>query len=116
MRSLRSFAKARVLGPQLAKKLKRTPGAVGQKAFALGEVSVDRKKGTQPSGGSASPARRPGRGPWTVHCALSCANWIAWPRWGLYERRSAWRDIPRIIKLPRDCEWRRLLQVASLSH
>ena len=23
-------------GPQIAKKLKRTPGAVGQKAFALG--------------------------------------------------------------------------------
>jgi hypothetical protein len=36
VRSLRSFAKERMSGPQIAKKLKRTPGAVGQKAFALG--------------------------------------------------------------------------------
>jgi hypothetical protein len=36
VRSLRSFAKARMSGPQIAKKLRRTPGAVGQKAFALG--------------------------------------------------------------------------------
>jgi hypothetical protein len=36
VRSLKSFAKARMSGPQIAKKLKRTPGAVSQKAFALG--------------------------------------------------------------------------------
>lgn len=36
VRSLRSFARARLSGPQIAKKLKRTPGAVSQKAFALG--------------------------------------------------------------------------------
>jgi hypothetical protein len=36
VRSLKSFAKARMSGPQIAKKLKRTPGAVNQKAFALG--------------------------------------------------------------------------------
>jgi len=36
VRSLRSFAKARMSAPQIAKKLKRTPGSVGQKAFALG--------------------------------------------------------------------------------
>jgi hypothetical protein len=35
VRSLRSFAKARISGPQIAKKLKRTPGAVSQKAFSL---------------------------------------------------------------------------------
>ena len=33
--SLRSFAKARMSGPQIAKQLKRTPGAVSQKAVAL---------------------------------------------------------------------------------
>jgi hypothetical protein len=36
VRSLRSLAKARISGPQIAKKLKRTPGAVSQKAFSLG--------------------------------------------------------------------------------
>jgi hypothetical protein len=36
VRSLRGFAKARMSGPQIAKKLGRTPGAVSQKAFALG--------------------------------------------------------------------------------
>jgi hypothetical protein len=36
VRSLKSFAKARMSGPQIAKKLKRTPGAVSQKAFSLG--------------------------------------------------------------------------------
>jgi hypothetical protein len=36
VRSLRSFAKARMSGPQIAKRLKRTPGAVGQKAMNLG--------------------------------------------------------------------------------
>ena len=36
VRSLKSFAKARMSGRQIAKKLKRTPGAVSQKAFALG--------------------------------------------------------------------------------
>jgi hypothetical protein len=35
VRSLRSFAKVRMSGLQIAKKLKRTPGAVSQKAFAL---------------------------------------------------------------------------------
>ena len=34
--SLRRFAKARMSGPQIANKLKRTPGAVSQKAFSLG--------------------------------------------------------------------------------
>jgi hypothetical protein len=34
--SLKSFAKARMSAPQIAKKLKRTPGAVSQKAFSLG--------------------------------------------------------------------------------
>jgi hypothetical protein len=36
VRSLKSFAKARMSGPQIAKKLNRTAGAVSQKAFALG--------------------------------------------------------------------------------
>jgi hypothetical protein len=36
VRNLKSFAKARMSGPQIARKLKRTPGAVSQKAFALG--------------------------------------------------------------------------------
>jgi hypothetical protein len=36
VRSLRGFAKARMSGRQIATKLKRTPGAVSQKAFALG--------------------------------------------------------------------------------
>ena len=36
VRSLTSFARARMSGPQIAKKLNRTPGAVSQKAFALG--------------------------------------------------------------------------------
>lgn len=36
VKNLRSFAKARMSGPQVAKKLRRTPGAVSQKAFALG--------------------------------------------------------------------------------
>jgi hypothetical protein len=36
VRSLKEFAKARMSGPQVAKKLRRTPGAVSQKAFALG--------------------------------------------------------------------------------
>jgi hypothetical protein len=35
VRSLKSFAKARMSGPQIAKRLKRTPGAVSQKAFSL---------------------------------------------------------------------------------
>jgi hypothetical protein len=45
VRSLKSFAKARMSAPQIAKKLKRTPGAVSQKAFALGVRfrSVNRK-------------------------------------------------------------------------
>jgi hypothetical protein len=46
VRSLRSFAKARISGPQIAKKLKRTPGAVSQKAFSLGVRfrSIQRKR------------------------------------------------------------------------
>jgi hypothetical protein len=46
VRSLRSFAKARMSGPRIAKKLKRTPGAVNQKAFALSVRfrSIGRKK------------------------------------------------------------------------
>jgi hypothetical protein len=46
VRSLRSFAKEWMSGPQIAKKLKRTPGAVNQKAFALGVRfrSIGRKK------------------------------------------------------------------------
>jgi hypothetical protein len=32
---LRNMAKARMSAPQIAKKLRRTPGAVSQKAFAL---------------------------------------------------------------------------------
>jgi len=36
VRSLKSFAKARLSGPQIAKRLRRTPGAVSQKAFAMG--------------------------------------------------------------------------------
>ena len=36
VRSLRNLAKARMSGPQIAKKLSRTSGAVSQKAFALG--------------------------------------------------------------------------------
>jgi len=34
--SLRRFAKARMSGPQIAKQLRRTRGAVSQKAFSLG--------------------------------------------------------------------------------
>jgi hypothetical protein len=46
LRTLKSLAKARMSGPQIAKKLKRTPGAVSQKGFALGVRfrSVARKK------------------------------------------------------------------------
>jgi hypothetical protein len=36
VRSLKSFAKARMSGPQIAKKLRRTLGAVSQKAMHLG--------------------------------------------------------------------------------
>jgi hypothetical protein len=36
VKSLRSFAKARMSGRQTAKKLRRTTGAVRQKAFSLG--------------------------------------------------------------------------------
>jgi len=46
IRSLMGFAKARMSVTQIAKKLKRTPGAVSQKAFALGVRfrSIRRKK------------------------------------------------------------------------
>lgn len=36
VRSLKSLAKARMSGPQIARQLKRTAGAVSQKAFSLG--------------------------------------------------------------------------------
>jgi hypothetical protein len=36
VKNLRTFAKDRLSGPQAAKKLRRTPGAVAQKAMALG--------------------------------------------------------------------------------
>lgn len=36
VRSLKSLTKARLSGPQIARELKRTPGAVSQKAFAMG--------------------------------------------------------------------------------
>jgi hypothetical protein len=36
VRNLRGFATARPSGRQIAKNLKRTPGAVSQKGFALG--------------------------------------------------------------------------------
>jgi hypothetical protein len=35
VKNLRAFAKARLSGPQTAKKLRRTPGAVAQKAMKL---------------------------------------------------------------------------------
>jgi len=46
VRVLKNSARARLSGPQIAKRLKRTPGAVSQKAFALGVRfrSVRRKK------------------------------------------------------------------------
>jgi hypothetical protein len=36
VRNLRAFAKAKLSGPQTAKKLRRTAGAVAQKAMGLG--------------------------------------------------------------------------------
>ena len=36
VKSLRAFAKARLSGPQIAKKLKRSSGSVSQKAMRLG--------------------------------------------------------------------------------
>jgi hypothetical protein len=46
VKDLRSLAKARMSGAQIAKKLKRTPGAVSQKAMHLGVRfrSIRRKK------------------------------------------------------------------------
>jgi hypothetical protein len=35
VKNLRAFAKAKLSGPQTAKKLRRTPGAVAQKAMKL---------------------------------------------------------------------------------
>lgn len=45
VKSLRAFAKAKLSGKATAKKLRRTPGAVAQKAMALGVKfrSVKRK-------------------------------------------------------------------------
>jgi hypothetical protein len=39
VRSLRSFAKARMSGPLIAKKLKRTPGAVGLTTFVAPTIA-----------------------------------------------------------------------------
>ncbi|HTV95241.1 MAG TPA: hypothetical protein VME42_04545 [Steroidobacteraceae bacterium] len=36
VKQLRSLAKARMSGPQIAKRLRRTPGAVAQKALKVG--------------------------------------------------------------------------------
>ena len=36
VKNLRAFAKAKLSGTQIARKLKRTPGAVSQKAMRLG--------------------------------------------------------------------------------
>ena len=36
VKSLRTFAREKLSGPQAAKKLRRTPGAVAQKAMKLG--------------------------------------------------------------------------------
>jgi hypothetical protein len=36
VKNLRDLAKARMSAPQIAKKLRRAPGAVSQKGFALG--------------------------------------------------------------------------------
>lgn len=46
VKTLRVLAKARVSGPQVAKKLRRTRGAVAQKAMALGVrfKSINRKR------------------------------------------------------------------------
>jgi hypothetical protein len=46
VKNLRAFAKAKLSGAATAKKLRRTPGAVAQKAMALGVSfrSVKRKK------------------------------------------------------------------------
>jgi hypothetical protein len=47
VKNLRAFAKSRLSGTQAAKKLKRTPGAVAQKAMSLGIRfrSIGRKAG-----------------------------------------------------------------------
>jgi hypothetical protein len=46
VKNLRGFAKDRLSGKQAAKKLRRTPGAVAQKAMALGISfkSINRKR------------------------------------------------------------------------
>ena len=46
VKTLRTLAKARLSGPQVAKKLRRTRGAVAQKAMALGVRfrSINRKR------------------------------------------------------------------------
>lgn len=46
VKNLRALAKARLSGPVVAKKLHRTPGAVAQKAMALGVRfrSINRKR------------------------------------------------------------------------
>jgi hypothetical protein len=47
VRNLRAFAKAKLSGTQTAKKLRRSPGAVAQKAMKLGVRfrSIKRKAG-----------------------------------------------------------------------
>jgi hypothetical protein len=46
VKSLKALAKARLSGPQVAKKLRRTRGAVAQKAMILGVSfrSINRKR------------------------------------------------------------------------
>jgi len=46
VKNLRGFAKDRLSGTQAAKKLRRTPGAIAQKAMALGIRfrSINRKR------------------------------------------------------------------------
>jgi hypothetical protein len=46
VKTLRAFAKARLSGSKAAKKLRRTPGAVAQKAMTLGIRfrSINRKR------------------------------------------------------------------------
>ena len=46
VKNLRGFAKDRLSGAQAAKKLRRTPGAIAQKAMALGIRfrSINRKR------------------------------------------------------------------------
>jgi hypothetical protein len=53
VKNLRAFAKAKLSGPQTAKKLRRTAGAVAQKAMTLGIRfrSIGWKRMEEPKGG-----------------------------------------------------------------